>query len=75
MKVMEKADRRGGRGMSNTDNMRVLALTSGMLWHSIYIEDDGGEGTSDPSVDLVAVVDRVADPAGGGKETGGGKEK
>ncbi len=34
----------GGRGMSNTDNMRVLAIVSTQLAHRHFIEGDGSGG-------------------------------
>jgi asparagine synthase (glutamine-hydrolysing) len=52
--LLEKCRRAGGRGMSNTDNMRLLALVSTQLTHHSFIA--GGERGSperalpDPSV-------------------------
>jgi asparagine synthase (glutamine-hydrolysing) len=57
---------RGVRGerMSNTDNMRVLAVLSTMLVHQAFIADDGrGAHGEDPPQPL-AVVDRLSAGSG-----------
>lgn len=62
--LFAKCARREGRGMSNTDNMRVLAVVSTQLTHQQLIVDPGkgsrGAPTSQPTVaiDLLAPSDR-----------------
>ena len=54
--LFAKAARTGGRGMSNTDNMRVLAVLSTQLLHQQLIVDAGAGGSAayagEPSVAL-----------------------
>ena len=40
--LFAKCARRSGEGMSNTDNMRVLAIVSTQLLHHQFVEGDGG---------------------------------
>jgi asparagine synthase (glutamine-hydrolysing) len=58
--LLAKCRRTGGENMSNTDNMRVLAVVSTQLTHECFIAGGLGERESslpDPSV----AVDLVAD--------------
>ena len=51
---MTKCERVGGRGMSNTDNMRLLAILSTMLLDQIFIQGNGSGGRVErPSVKIV----------------------
>jgi asparagine synthase (glutamine-hydrolysing) len=59
--LLAKCRRTGGENMSNTDNMRVLAVVSTQLTHESFIVG-GGHGTldralPDPSVAVDAVTD------------------
>ena len=40
-RLIEKCTRMRGQGMSNTDNMRILAVLSTMLTHHLFIASDG----------------------------------
>lgn len=61
--LLDKCARTGGRGMSNTDNMRVLAVVSTQLTHQQFIVDTGNRSecatSSRPNVaiDLLASSD------------------
>ena len=60
--LLAKCSRAGGERMSNTDNMRVLAVISTQLVHDSFISGDGGwdalpAGTPCVAVDLV--LDRL----------------
>jgi asparagine synthase (glutamine-hydrolysing) len=60
--LMAKGRRAGGENMSNTDNMRVLAIVSTQLTYEIFIAE-GGAGQLDrtlpaPSVAVDLVTDR-----------------
>ncbi len=46
-----------GRGMSNTDNMRVLAVLSTMLAHHSFIAGDGSDGGADSPPQPMTVID------------------
>jgi hypothetical protein len=46
--------------MSNTDNMRIVAILSTMLVHHHYIEQDGGGGKDERPAEPIKVVDRCA---------------
>jgi asparagine synthase (glutamine-hydrolysing) len=58
--LLEKCEARAGRGLGNTDNMRVLAVLSTQLTHRHFVAGDGGHVTDraprrpDVAVDLVA---------------------
>jgi asparagine synthase (glutamine-hydrolysing) len=59
--LLAKCERTGGENMSNTDNMRVLAIVSTQLTHEYFIAG-GGSGAlkwslSDPSVAVDLVTD------------------
>ncbi len=62
-RLMEKCRRVRGEKMSNTDNMRVLAVVSTMLTHKAFIEGDGRgtHGSVPPRPQMV--VDRLATDA------------
>jgi asparagine synthase (glutamine-hydrolysing) len=56
----EKCRRVKGLGMSNTDNMRMVAILSTMLVYHHFIENDG-EGRGDmPPPEPVTVIDHVS---------------
>jgi len=60
VRFAEKCRRIKGIGMSNTDNMRIVAILSTMLVHHHYIANDG-EGSGDMSPpEPVTVIDRVS---------------
>jgi asparagine synthase (glutamine-hydrolysing) len=45
--LFEKCAKVGGRGLSNTDNMRVVAILSTMLLYEQFIVGDGADGGSE----------------------------
>jgi asparagine synthase (glutamine-hydrolysing) len=58
-RFMEKCRRVRGEKMSNTDNMRVLAILSTMLTHQAFIAGDGrGTHGEDPPLPLT-VIDKL----------------
>lgn len=59
-RLKKKVERRGAAALSNTDNMRVVAVVSAMLWHDQFI--DGSYVASDASEppEPMTVVDRLA---------------
>jgi asparagine synthase (glutamine-hydrolysing) len=64
--LLAKCKRTGGENMSNTDNMRVLAVVSTQLTHESFIAD-GGQGTldrvlPDPSVAVDLLTDDRSAP-------------
>lgn len=48
-----------GLKMSNTDNMRMVAILSSMLVHHHYIENDGRGNCDELPAETVTVIDRV----------------
>lgn len=56
---LAKCRRKGGAGMSNTDNMRALALISTQLVHRQFIVGDGSPGPDQPLADPLTVVDHA----------------
>jgi len=59
--LLAKCGRTGGENMSNTDNMRVLAIVSTQLTHETFIAG-GGRGMPDPPLPAPSVaVDLVTD--------------
>ncbi len=59
MRLMEKCRRHKGLGMSNTDNMRIVAILSTMLIHHHYIKNDGQGNNDDRPPEPMTVIDRV----------------
>ena len=60
VRLTEKCRRVKGHGMSNTDNMRIVAILSTMLVYHHFLENDGkGSGDKPPS-GPVLVIDRVS---------------
>ncbi len=56
--LADKCRRHKGLKMSNTDNMRIVAVLSTMLVHHYYIEEDGrGEGDERPPEPMKVVDD------------------
>jgi asparagine synthase (glutamine-hydrolysing) len=58
--LLAKCRRTGGENMSNTDNMRVLAIVSTQLTHENFIVEGGGKlerALPDPSVAVDLVID------------------
>jgi asparagine synthase (glutamine-hydrolysing) len=57
--LIAKCTRTGATGMSNTDNMRVLAVLSTQLTHELFVKSDGSGGADralpapDVAIDLV----------------------
>lgn len=59
--LLKKCERTGGENMSNTDNMRVLAIVSTQLTHESFIAG-GGQGALDGALPRPSVaVDLVTD--------------
>lgn len=59
--LFAKCTRLQGRGMSNTDNMRVVGVVSTMLVYQLFIRENG-RGTSDESPPLpMKVIDMTRD--------------
>ena len=48
-----------GLKMSNTDNMRIVAILSTMLLHHQYIEQDGCGKSDERPPEPIKVVDKV----------------
>jgi len=59
--LLAKCRRTGGENMSNTDNMRVLAVVSTQLTHERFIADGGPEAPPWPLPDPSVAVDLAAD--------------
>lgn len=57
--LLAKCRRRDGVRMSNTDNMRLLAVLSTQLVHHQFIEGDGSSPADRPSVEPVTLVGRT----------------
>lgn len=57
--LLTKCRRRGGVRMSNTDNMRVLAVLSTQLVHQMFIVGDGSSSHDRPPAEPVLHVDRT----------------
>jgi asparagine synthase (glutamine-hydrolysing) len=59
--LLAKCERTGGENMSNTDNMRILAVVSTQLTHEYFIAS-GGCGALESSIpDPSVAVDLVTD--------------
>jgi asparagine synthase (glutamine-hydrolysing) len=56
----EKCRRVKGIGMSNTDNMRMVAILSTMLVYHHFIENDGEGGGDMPPPGPVTIIDHVS---------------
>ena len=48
-----------GNKMSNTDNMRIVAILSTMLVHHHYIEQDGGGEKNQRPAEPIKVIDKT----------------
>jgi asparagine synthase (glutamine-hydrolysing) len=59
-RFVSKCRKTGGRQMSNTDNMRLVAVLSTMLLHDQFIEGDGRGAASERPPEPVTEIDRVA---------------
>jgi asparagine synthase (glutamine-hydrolysing) len=57
---MAKCERVGGRKMSNTDNMRIVALVSTMTLYGQYIAGDGSGGRPESPPEPVTAIDMLA---------------
>lgn len=57
---LTKCRRKGGAGMSNTDNMRALAMISTQLVHRQFIVGDGSTGADAPVTEPMTVIDQAA---------------
>lgn len=62
--LFAKCARRAGRGMSNTDNMRVLAVVSTQLTHQQLIVDSGNESRCVPTSPPTVAIDLLASSDG-----------
>ena len=59
--LLAKCERSGGENMSNTDNMRILAVVSTQLMHESFIAE-GGSGSSEvPLSDPSVAIDLITD--------------
>jgi asparagine synthase (glutamine-hydrolysing) len=67
-RLMQKCRKVRGEKMSNTDNMRVLAVLSTMLVHRMFIAGDGRGTHGEDSVRPDLVVDRLVTTAGNGED-------
>lgn len=56
---LAKCRRKGGSGMSNTDNMRAVALISTQLIHRQFIVGDGSSGPDQPLAEPLTVIDHA----------------
>jgi asparagine synthase (glutamine-hydrolysing) len=59
--LMAKCERSGGENMSNTDNMRVLAVLSTQLTYESFIAESGYRPWEQPLSDPLVAVDLVTD--------------
>ena len=59
-RFINKCRRVKGYKMSNTDNMRIVAILSTMLVHHHYIEQDGSGGKDERPAEPIKIVDRCA---------------
>lgn len=59
-RLLAKCRRVKGLAMSNTDNMRVVAILSTMLVHHHYVEQDGRGDCDERPAGPMKVVDRVS---------------
>lgn len=57
--LFAKCRRVKGRKMSNTDNMRIVALLSTLLLHHQYIEYDGKGKSSEQPPEPIKIIDKV----------------
>ena len=57
--LLAKCRRRSGVRMSNTDNMRVLAVLSTQLLHGMFIAGDGSSDRDRPQAGPVTLIDRT----------------
>ena len=57
--LMQKCRRVDGRGMSNTDNMKLVSVLSTTLLHHHYIENDGGVGRDNRPPGPMTIIDMV----------------
>jgi asparagine synthase (glutamine-hydrolysing) len=58
-RFINKCLRVKGHKMSNTDNMRVVAILSTMLVHHHYIVNDGSNGKDQMPAEPIKVIDKV----------------
>ncbi|MBN1172115.1 MAG: asparagine synthase (glutamine-hydrolyzing) [Micromonosporaceae bacterium] len=63
--VLAKCARTGGARMSNTDNMRALAIVSTQLAHATFIASDGGQALDRHLPEPAVAVDLVTDDRSG----------
>lgn len=59
--LMAKCRRTGGVRMSNTDNMRVLAVLSTQLIHHQFIDGDASSAADRPPAEPMTVIDLVTE--------------
>jgi asparagine synthase (glutamine-hydrolysing) len=65
-RLIEKCRGVRGERMSNTDNMRLLAVLSTMLMHGAFIAGDGGGGRDEDPPQPMTVIDTLAGAGGKG---------
>lgn len=53
--ILSKARAREGANMSNTDNMRLVAIVSTMLWHEEFIADGAASSDAPPPEPMIAI--------------------
>ncbi len=61
IQLLNKCRKVKGQKMSNSDNMKVVALLSTMLVHHHYIDQDGNGGRDQRPPEPVKIIDMVAD--------------
>jgi len=57
--LIAKCRKVNGRGMSNTDNMRVVAVLSSLILHNQYIENDGSWNHASSPPEPMKIIDRL----------------
>ena len=58
--LVAKCRRTEGMRMSNTDNMRILAVISTQLLHRQFVVDGGGQATGDaPPAEPMTIIDTM----------------
>ena len=58
-RLLSKCKKVEGRKMSNTDNMRTVAVLSSMVIHDQYIEGDGRGPSDEKPAEPITVIDRL----------------
>lgn len=66
MKLVEKCRATAGASMSNTDNMRIVAVLSTLLLQRQFVQADGGNDAPGRPPEPMMIVDRVRETADAG---------